>query len=244
MYYDLHYREEEDSKAKGLPSVIIPIDEINSGMYNDIDLYMYVTIVASMDRTGVSHISQEQLSKALKLSIATVNKRVNKLLKTEVNGKPLLQRELVRTGGYKKASRYTLPTFNYEIQETSPLVVEQVEVEELKYTPKAVINYWRDAYDKQFGTAYMPNYKKDAVTIKNKIIGDYDFDTVKKVIDCIMENYCLKWGNRQYPRPTLGQLTTWLFGAALTYLEQAKPVVEVKTDEELAKEDELARRYF
>lgn len=236
MYFDYHERKTEEDAIVGEPSVIIPIKEVLSGMYKDIDLNLLATIMASMNRSGISYVTQEQLSKQIGVSIPTINKRVNKLLNARINGQPLLLREKLKKRGNIQSSKYTLPNVDYgipEVEHLMPVVVEEVKEVEVKgsYNAKSVINYWCEGYEEKFGQPYMVMWGRDATVVKNKIVKMYDEETVKVVIDYVMDNYLVKWGTKQYPRPTLGQLCGWMFNSALAFVDTQK--VEVVSADEL-----------
>lgn len=67
-----------------------------------------MTIASFIDREGEAFPSQRKIAELTGLSLPTVNRTVNNLLKAEFNGQPLLSREFMLSSSKKKFSVYTL----------------------------------------------------------------------------------------------------------------------------------------
>lgn len=81
-----------------------------SGIVKDLkptNFTVLLVITSFMDDEGNCYPTQRQISELSGISLPTVNKAVNSLLKFEINGTPILRREMVKTGRYKN-SYYTV----------------------------------------------------------------------------------------------------------------------------------------
>lgn len=101
---------------------------------------------------------------------------------------------------------------------------------------KDVINYFRNKHFETYGTAYQPNWGRDSAIVKNKLMKTYTDEEIKKIIDTVFRDYEKRWANDKFPRPTLGQLCSWLGNKALGLSDNAEKK-EASIDEENKKYD-------
>lgn len=91
-------------------------------------------------------------------------------------------------------------------------------VEELK-NASDVVKYFCKKYREAYGIPYNPNFSRDASMVKNKLVKSYSMTQIKSIIDLTFEQYDRNWATQVYPRPTVGQLCTWIPNKALAVLQ-------------------------
>lgn len=87
---------------------------------------------------------------------------------------------------------------------------------------KDVLDYFRNKYFNKYNVAYQPNWGRDQAMIKNKLLKNYTDFEIKTVIDVVFEEYDQRWAKPQFPRPSIGQLCSWLPNEALAIAAQRK----------------------
>lgn len=117
-------------------------------------------------------------------------------------------------------------------------------VENFNNAPGA-LNYFCKKYRETYGVEYNVSYKRDASMIKNKLLKNYSMTQIKDIIDITFEQYDHSWATQGYPRPTIGQLVTWIPNKALAILQaREKKLADIKKAMEAPRpsmEDLLAR---
>lgn len=87
---------------------------------------------------------------------------------------------------------------------------------------KAVLQYFRERYFDKYNVAYQPNWGRDQAMIKNKLLANFTDSDIKSVIDIVVNEYDKRWANPRFPRPTIGQLCSWLPNEALAIIANQK----------------------
>jgi hypothetical protein len=198
-----------------------------------------MAIVSHMDAEGKCFPSQRTLSELTGLSTPTVNKLINELLEIQVNGQNILRRELIGSGKRQKSLYYIHQgkVTNTDIVDES--VIKQP-VKAKKFNSRDVAVYWADVYKETFGQGYTFNYGKELAMIKNKLLPNYDEQTLKAVIDIAVKNYREKWASEKYPLPTIPMLCSWLANTAFGLHKQGsdkKEKLEARIETAKAQDD-------
>jgi hypothetical protein len=103
-----------------------------------------------------------------------------------------------------------------------PYEQEPKEQDILFNNAKEVLQYFRNKYFEKYNVAYQPNWGRDQAMIKNKLLANFTDSQIKDVIDIVIEEYDKRWAKRQFPRPTIGQLCSWLPNEALAIVANRK----------------------
>ncbi len=82
------------------------------------------------------------------------------------------------------------------------------------------ITYFCRQYRETYGVNYNPNWGRDGSMIKNKLLGVFDSKQLVKIVDTIFKEYDRRWKKPKYPRPTIGQIVSWLANEALAVAEE------------------------
>jgi hypothetical protein len=116
-------------------------------------------------------------------------------------------------------------------------------------TAQDVVRLWANLYRETYGRGYGLDLDSDSSLITRKLLTNFTFDQVAKIVPMIFREYGRRWAKAEYPRPTLGQLCSWLGKEALKLVEreqQERQDLErrMKAAEEEADEitDELLER--
>jgi hypothetical protein len=109
-----------------------------------------------------------------------------------------------------------------EPYELKPYEQEPIEQDIIFDNAKDVLQYFRQQYFNKYKVTYQPNWGRDQVMIKNKLLANFTDSDIKTVIDIVIEEYDKRWAKPQFPRPTIGQLCSWLPNEALAIIAQRK----------------------
>ena len=204
-------------------SIKLDIHAIQQGILKEIgagEFIILLAIASYMDREGEAFPSQRKLAELTGYSLPTVNKLVNKLLTTKINGVPVLARDLEQAGGRKKFSVYKLNVEKTE-NSTSDLSVEQEDVQEpKKRTAKDYAGKFCSMYEEEYGIKYLVKYARDLSLIKNKLMANFDDETILSMIEYAIKNYRVKWSSANFPYPTIPMLCGWLGNNVLQQMKQ------------------------
>lgn len=226
-------------------SVKIDINALQNGIIKDIgasEFAVLVAIASYTDNHGQAFPSQRLLADITGLSLPTVNKIVNKLLKTEINGVPVLSRDFEQTGSKKKFSVYSLNTSKTE-NEKSELKVnfQNDESEKSVVKPKTAKDYahmFKYLYEEEYGIPYQINYSRELGMIKTKLMQNFTEEQIKEIIDFTIKNYKGSWSKDTYPYPTIPMLCSWLANTVMQVLAKQK-----EKEEEQQKLQEMTADY-
>lgn len=193
---------------------------------------VYLALASFMDDRGECCPSQETLSTACNMSIPTINKAVNALLKIKIGETPILVRELVGKGS-RKYSIYRIPKIGE--------VITPENTEPTGLTARSIIELFQDAYYKKYGIPYKPNYIRDGGMIKNSLLPNYTDEQIRLIIETIFAEFDKRWKQPQYPVPTVGAMCSWMANQALAVANDKakKQTAKSKWDDKFNTEEDL-----
>lgn len=171
-------------------------------------------IAVFMDKENKAFPSQEKLAEITGLSRRTVINAVKELEEVEVNGQKIIARKKVPSGNNSKHFKTIYKFFGQEDTVT--------EEEFKKMNGRDVLLLFCEYYEETFGTKYMPNFGRDIKTINDKMIDVFTDAQLKEIVRVAVTQYEKRWGNKNYPRPSIGQLGSWLANSALTVSQEEK----------------------
>jgi hypothetical protein len=206
-----------------------------------------IVLASYMDENGDCYPTQRQLAEALGVAVNTANRYINDLLEFTVNGKPIVIREF-KQGSVGKRSTYRImpisqvAIFNSETEGLTevPNVEKKDETKPktTKFSSRDVIKYWCSKFYETYDANYTANFGRDGNLIKTKLMGSYEEDEIKEIIDTIMANYETKWKNKNYPRPSIPAMTTFLANEAIALIQEKE-----KSQKETEKRIEESEEY-
>ncbi|GEK57136.1 helix-turn-helix domain-containing protein [Marinococcus halophilus] len=194
---------------------------------------------------GEAFPSQDTIGELIGFTRKTVNGVIKDLRSTDVEGEPVLQilQEKTAKGRRNKyvlSQKLGLHFGKTGVTQTEGVVTEQgsgvvtERLQELERTTeqepsnksqeqesivfdnaKDVVNYFRNKYFDKYEETYQPNWGRDAAMIKNKLLKTYTDEEIKTILDTVFSEYDQRWANDKFPRPTIGQLCSWLGNKAL-----------------------------
>jgi hypothetical protein len=175
-------------------------------------------IASYMDESGSCYPTQEQIADTLGISRVTANKRINSLLEFRWNDRPVIERLKIRNPKLSpnEFSVYTvLPLSQVAIFSGQ---IEDVDSEPAEATPvkppaasdrKQLLDYFFDKYGETYSARPQIKGARDMAAI-GRLLKQYSPEEVREMIDIVFQEYTIRWANRDFPRPTIGQLTSWL----------------------------------
>jgi hypothetical protein len=204
-----------------------------------------LAIASYMNERGECYPTQEQIARDLGVSRKTANKYINELVDFRWNDQALVYREKVRVHGmphensiYRIMPISQVAIFNGMVESTGKddthtmgttgyfnktlcgdsyvSLSNNMDGQALPVlkTGKVIISYFCGKYREKYSVNYSVSWKRDVVLAK-KLLADFTPDQVKNIIDITFDVYEEKWANESFPRPTLGQLSTWIPNKAL-----------------------------
>lgn len=209
-------------------NVKVNTQSIQAGLIKQIgatEFAVLMAIASFCDVEGEAFPSQRTLSEITGLSLPTVNKAVGRLLETNVNGVPVIARELESMGSKKRFSVYNL-------------YVKEEEAEKKK-TARDYVARFKYMFEEKYGFPYVVNYGRDTSLVKKKLMPDFDEEQIETILDYVIEHYEKKWANTKYPYPTITMICSWLANAVMKELiQEQKKAQEVARRIKEAKESE------
>lgn len=217
-------------------------------------------IAAFVDENGVAYPSQETIGKLVGYSRKSVNQFINDLRKVKINGEPILEIVQEKTPEGRRNKYILFPNSGFRFgrvvtnqgedgvtnqgegvvtessQEEDINVKKNIREEDNKLlfnNAREILQYFRNQYYNKYGVVYSPNWVRDTSMIKKKLMPNYTDVEIKAIIDVVFEEYDKRWAKSNFPRPTIGQLCTWLPNQALAVLQQRK-----KEQQRIEKESE------
>ena len=213
-------------------AVKVDINAIQSGIIKDIgatEFAVLMAIASYTDNHGQAFPSQRLLADITGLSLPTINKLVNKLLKTEINGVPVLSREFEQTGSKKKFSVYSLNTVKNENEKSELKVNFQNEESKTEAgsvtkqkTAKDYGHMFKYLYEQEYGIPYQLNYARELSMIKTKLMQNFTHEQIVEIIEFTIKNYKGSWSKDAYPYPTIPMLCSWLANTVMQVLAKQK----------------------
>lgn len=211
-------------------SIKVDINAIHCGIIKDIgatEFAVLMAIASYTDNHGQAFPSQRLLADLTGLSLPTINKIVNKLLKTEINGVPVLLREFEQSGKSKRFSVYSLNTSKSENEKSDLKVNFQNDEagEEPVAKPKTAKDFghmFKHLYEQEYGIPYQLNYARELSMIKTKLMKNFTDEQIVEIIEFTIKNYKGSWSKDAYPYPTISMLCSWLANTVMQVLTKQK----------------------
>lgn len=204
-----HYFDSLSDEVTFSTRVCLDIPSIRGGLIKAVGanrIGILLAIVGCMDKEGKAFPSQRKLAELTGQSANTVNKLINELLEIEFNGQKILRREMVGVGARKKSVYY--------INQSATTNTDELDVETKKVSAplnsKDYALMFAEKFEEKYGQGYVINYGRDLTLIKNKLIPNFDQETLTQIIDIAIKDYATRWANAKYPTPTISMLATWL----------------------------------
>lgn len=217
-------------------------------------------IAAFIDENGEAYPSQETIGELVGYSRKSVNQFINDLRKVKIDGEPILEIVQEKTPEGRRNKYILFPNSGFRFgrvvtnqgedvvtnqgegvvtessQEEDINVKKNIREEDNKLlfnNAREILQYFRNQYYNKYGVVYSPNWVRDTSMIKKKLMPNYTDVEIKAIIDVVFEEYDKRWAKPNFPRPTIGQLCTWLPNQALAVLQQRK-----KEQQRIEKESE------
>ncbi|HBI7084852.1 TPA: helix-turn-helix domain-containing protein [Clostridium perfringens] len=173
-----------------------------------------MAIVSFCDNEGEAFPSQRKLANITGLSLPTVHKAIKVLLETEIDGVPILSRELETLGSRTKFSVYTITP------------KKDASGKPKKKTSRDYVLKFKDLYEKTFGFNCVVNYGRDCSLVKNKLMANFTEEEVDMIIEKGVLEYKDRWANSNYPYPSLTMVCTWIADILIKEHKQAQENAE------------------
>jgi len=101
-----------------------------------------------------------------------------------------------------------------------------------------ILNYWCDCYEETYGQRYVVSNTVVAYSQLKRLLANSD-DELKGTIKAAITLYERLWATPSYTRPTIGQLSSWLFAQAQPYAISATANTVLRGDESVTTGSEL-----
>ncbi|PEM08514.1 helix-turn-helix domain-containing protein [Bacillus wiedmannii] len=231
-----------------------------------VNFTVFLTICSYMNAEGECNPTQDAILERCGLTKPTVIKAIDELTRTDINGVPLIRREIKYIKG-KKASVYTINPVSQvaifdgsvaDVTKSKPEIIvrdkpkrkattrtkpevtisDLMEKEELN-APDVVKLFcliYKDVYGEDLKVSF-PRFSKLA---NDTLIGKYDAEQLKKMVDSYVRHYETQWATTDYPRPLLGGMCSFGGEKALQFAgDSIKTVKEYEALEAQAEADAL-----
>lgn len=106
-------------------------------------------------------------------------------------------------------------------QDTTTITTDNLVDKTVINNSKDFINYFCNKYYSVYSTKYIPNYSREGGMVKNKLLKQFNSDTLVAIIDTFIDNYSAKWARKQYPYPTIGALCSWAVNDCLSMINNS-----------------------
>jgi len=179
--------------------------------------YAYCQMEATFDENAI--ITKSELALRLGVSVTTLTK----LLTIMASHKLVVS---VKDG-------FHISQMNGEAGEVSVLPVVR-----LFKTGANILEYWCDCYKETYDTAYHVGNAVVAFSQLKRLLTHSD-DELKGTIKAAITLYERLWATPSYTRPTIGQLSSWLFAQAQPYAISDTANTVLQTAESVATGSEL-----
>lgn len=182
-----------------------------------------MVILSFLDDEGKAFPSQRKIAEITGITQATVTKSIKKILETEIDGSPILSRELETLGNRKAFSVYSL------VQKSK----EQKQERNSLYFVKLYAKLFEDTFG--FKTSLM--YARDNVLVRKKLMENYSLEEVEMIITKGVTEYKQRWATEKYPYPSLGMVCGWIANSLIQEHKKAEQEASERLQEqEQAKE--------
>lgn len=245
---DINVQSKPIKKKKGESIMNLEMKQfIRSGIIKELGptpFAVYMVILAHTDIQGVAFPSYQTIADIIGASTKTVQRALKKL---EEEG--LIQKHLIRKGKMIQSIYSTVDDGVPKQEESKEEPMEEVPTEEepmedskelseekpRKYeNSKAFIQRFCELYYQYYGVNFNPTWGRDGAMVKNKLLNNYTDEELDAILEITFRDYQKRWANRQYPRPTLGGVCTFIANQALTiWQEEQKKQAKIEEAEEM-----------
>lgn len=214
------YKPVTDEVEKSVSLELSPV-QIRNGLIRDLTLYgtnqgarnfvVLLAIASFMDSNNKAFPSQTKIAEVTGYSRTTVVNAIKDLETITVGGQKILERKKVPSSrGHSK----TIYKFSAVADEELIDLVPEAEPETTDLSARDVLNLFCSYYEETFETKYMPNWGREIKMIQQKLMTTFTSEELKEIVRVAVTEYPVKWANKNYPAPTVGQLCTWLANEA------------------------------
>lgn len=226
--------------------VMINAKAIQSGLIKKIGQRQFIILTAILsycDTHGEAFPSQRTISEITGISLPTVNKAVQKLLETKIDGKYLINRELLDSNTVGKFSRYVID-MDVEVEQesvieintpkrqlkTPDVVIQQLKEKQVQkgLSHTDLVNYFKALHELKYGGTYIVNYTTDSPLVKNKFMKSMSDQEIMKMFEYIIDNYERHWFTSKFKYPTLRGVISWIGNDALQKMKQEQVYIQEK----------------
>lgn len=208
------------------------LDGTNQGARNFIVL---LAIASHMDSNNKAFPSQTRIAEITGYSRTTVINAIKDLETLTVGGQKILERKKIPTNrGHAKT------VYKFSAVSDSDLVeLDQGDsAETTELTARDVLNLFCSYYEETFETKYLPNWGREIKMIQQKLMTTFTSEELKEIVRVAVTEYPVRWANKSYPVPSVGQLCTWLANEANKIVLQNN-----QKDKQLEQRIEAADKY-
>lgn len=219
-----HYYSTVSEDIESTARICLDMKAIQNGLLKEIGanrVAILLAIISYMDSNGQAFPSQEKIAEITGQGRATIQRNLDALCEVEFNGQKLLHKDVI--GSVRKRTVYTinqaLITNTDAVEETFTEKEKEDTVQEQKEpifkNARDIGMYFLKVFEESFGYKYNMVFKREMPLIKNKLLGKYDNETVKAMIDIGVGQYKNRWANDRFPHPTVSMLCGWVGNEAL-----------------------------
>lgn len=194
-------------------------------------LAVLLAIASHMDEDGRCYPTQEQIAEILGISRTTANKRINSLLEFRWKDRPVIERQKLRNPKVSpnEFSVYTilplsqLAIFHGEIEDPAAAAPEDPKPKS-GGAARELVSYFAEKYRETYAANFAVSWGRDMGHAK-KILAAYP-DHWQEILDTVFLEYEERWATRDYPRPSLGQVGSWLGARAAEITAERREQME------------------
>lgn len=181
-------------------NIKVNMQRIQAGLIKEIGSTRFavlMAIVSFCDLEGEAFPSQRKIAEITGFSKTTVNRAIRDLLQMEVDGVPILSRELETLGSRTKFSVYSI-------------LPSKKGNDPKEKTARDYMLRYMDLFKETYGFDCSINFASAGSLIKSKLMAKYTEEEVTMVIEQGVLQYKERWSNTAYPYPSLNAICTWI----------------------------------
>ncbi|MCY8048436.1 helix-turn-helix domain-containing protein [Bacillus haynesii] len=221
-----------------------------SGLVAEMGIQNFATLMAIssyMNEDGECFPTQRQLAERMGVHRNSVNRYINALLDFKINGKPVVTREIVSQKKGRVSSFYKIhplsqiAIFNSgveglgtkEVQDEAQnndtpqhqkedlTITKEQEPINKKYETKDFLKIFMNKYREVYGVNFNPAWQRD-MRIMKSLHERYDGETLEQILEIAVEEYDSRWKSPKFPRPTPGQVISFIADQVQEIIEERK----------------------
>lgn len=190
-------------------------------------------IAAHVNEKGESEVSQREIAESIGYSRKTVNEAIKELRERKIDDEPILVLKKKKSGNgvrnvylLSTKSGFSIVTKSSDYNIISNNNIKDINKEIIFNNAKEVLQYFREKFYETYNAVYQPNWARDMALIKRKLMTNFTDLEIKNIIDVVFEEYDSRWANTRFPRPSIGQLCTWLPNEVMAIIQERKEAEE------------------